>query len=88
MYTICNSPAAFRAEISYCRLEGRSKVIQILMKYDHRDTRLYLIAYSQMVIIRTTSLYKKEHPTKQFLSPYRAIVPLCSISSTALTYLL
>ena len=80
MYKICNSPAVFRAEISYCRLVGRSKGIQILMKYDHRDTKRYLIAYSEVVNIRTTCLYRMEHRTMKCLSPYRAIVPLCSNS--------
>ena len=80
MYTICNSPEAFRDGITYCRLGGRIKDIQILMKYDHRDTRHYLIAYSAVVNIRTTCLYRMEHRTMKCLSPYRAIVPLCSNS--------
>ena len=80
MYTIFNSPAAFRDGITYWRLGGRSKDIQILMKYDHRDTRPDLIAYSAVVNIRTACLYRKEHRTMRCLSQYRAVVPLCSIN--------
>ena len=77
----------FKTGIKFCCLGGRSKVIQFPMIYDHRDTRPYLIAYSAVVNIRTTCLYRKDHRTIQCFSEYRATFPLCRIRWNALTSL-